>query len=119
MAGLGWAVRYRAHPAAVLVLQAFAGFVKSLLFTSFNTLLIDVHLERPSTAAAAASLTRSGLSGVGLAILQPLADSMGWAGLFTLLALLVGVSQGVGMLVLLRWGQEWREARRRSKISTR
>ncbi|KAK8108258.1 uncharacterized protein PG998_010271 [Apiospora kogelbergensis] len=95
VAGLGWAVRYRAHPAVVLVLQAFAGFVKSLLFTFSNTLLIDVHPDRPSTAAAAASLTRSGLSGVGLAILQPLADSKGWAGLFTLLALLVGVSQGV------------------------
>ncbi|KAK8861793.1 WD40 repeat-like protein [Apiospora arundinis] len=109
--GLGWAVQYRAHPAMILVLQGVAGFVKSLLFSSFNTLLIDVHPDRPSTAAAAASLTRSGLSGIGLAILQPLADAMGWAWFFTLLALVVGVSQGAGMVVLLRWGQEWREAR--------
>ncbi|KAK7921723.1 hypothetical protein PG985_009745 [Apiospora marii] len=115
--GLGWAVQYRAHPAVILVLQGVAGFVKSLLFSSFNTLLIDVHPDRPSTAAAAASLTRSGLSGVGLAILQPLADALGWAWLFTVLALVVGVSQGVGMLVLLRWGQGWREARMRASHS--
>ncbi|KAK7947784.1 uncharacterized protein PG986_008670 [Apiospora aurea] len=95
IAGLGWAVQYRAHPAVILVLQGVAGFVKSLLFSSFNTLLIDVHPDRPSTAAAAASLTRSGLSGIGLAILQPLADSLGWAWFFTLLALVVGVTQGV------------------------
>lgn len=111
IAGLGWAVQYRAHPAVILVLQGVAGFVKSLLFSSFNTLLIDVHPDRPSTAAAAASLIRSGLSGIGLAILQPLADALGWAWFFTVLALFIGVSQGVGMLVLLRWGQGWREAR--------
>lgn len=109
--GLGWAVQYRAHPAVILVLQGITGFVKSLLFSSFNTLLIDVHPDRPSTAAAAASLTRSGLSGIGLAILQPLADSLGWDWFFMVLALFIGVTQGVGMLVLLRWGQEWREAR--------
>ncbi|KAK8133350.1 NACHT and WD domain-containingprotein [Apiospora sp. TS-2023a] len=114
IAGLGWAVQYRAHPAVILVLQGVAGFVKSLLFSSFNTLLIDMHPNRPSTAAAAASLTRSGLSGIGLAILQPLADSLDWGWFFTLLALVVGVSQGVGMLVLLRWGQGWREARMRA-----
>ncbi|KAK8076842.1 hypothetical protein PG996_003012 [Apiospora saccharicola] len=96
IAGLGWAVQYRAHPAVILVLQGVAGFVKSLLFSSFNTLLIDVHPDRPSTAAAAASLTRSGLSGIGLAILQPLADALGWGWFFTVLALVVGVSQGGG-----------------------
>ncbi|KAK8095005.1 hypothetical protein PG997_001690 [Apiospora hydei] len=98
IAGLGWAVQFRTHPAVILALQGVAGFVKSLLFSSFNTLLIDVHPDRPSTAAAAASLTRSGLSGIGLAILQPLADSLGWAWFFTLLALVVGVTQGLACL---------------------
>ncbi|KAH9887454.1 major facilitator superfamily domain-containing protein [Xylariomycetidae sp. FL2044] len=111
VAGLGWAARYGAHPAVVLVLTAATGFLKSLLFSSLNTLLVDVHADRPSTASAAGSLVRSGLSGVGLAVLQPLADALGWGWFFTALALLVGATQGAGMVVLGRWGQGWREER--------
>ncbi|KAI0138367.1 major facilitator superfamily domain-containing protein [Xylariaceae sp. FL1272] len=111
IAGLGWCARYQVHPAAVLVLTAATGFLKSLLFSSFNTLLIDVHPDRPSTASAAGSLVRSGLSGVGLAVLQPLADALGWGWFFTVLALFVGITQGVGMVVLIRWGQGWRKER--------
>lgn len=111
-AGLGWAVARRVHPSVPLVLHAVAGFAQSFFFFAFNTLLVDVHPDRPSTASAAASLVRSGLSGIGVAVLQPLVSAVGWGWYFTLMALVVGVSQGVGMVVLLRWGQGWREARR-------
>lgn len=111
IAGLGWAVKQRAHPAIPLVIQAITGCIQSTLFFAFNTLLVDTHPDRPSTASAAASLVRSGLSGIGVAILQPLTDSLGWGWYFTLMALVVGVFQGTGMIVLLRWGRRWREER--------
>lgn len=111
-AALGWAVARRAHPAVPLVLHAVGGFAQSFFFFAFNTLLVDVHAERPSTAAAAASLVRSGLSGVGVAVLQPLVNAVGWGWYFSLVALVVGISQGMGMVVLLRWGPGWREERR-------
>ncbi|KAK2615663.1 hypothetical protein N8I77_002401 [Diaporthe amygdali] len=110
--GLGWAVQQRAHPAIPLVIQAITGCIQSTLFFAFNTLLVDVHPARPSTASAAASLVRSGLSGIGVAILQPLADALGWGWYFTLMSLVVGCLQGVGIFVLLRWGRGWREQRR-------
>lgn len=111
IAGLGWAVQQRAHPAVPLVIQAITGCIQSTLFFAFNTLLVDTHPDRPSTASAAASLVRSGLSGIGVAILQPLTDALGWGWYFTLMALVVGVFQGTGMIVLLRWGRRWREER--------
>ncbi|KAI7786822.1 MFS general substrate transporter [Diaporthe eres] len=112
IAGLGWAVQQRAHPAVPLVIQAITGCIQSTLFFAFNTLLVDVHPDRPSTASAAASLVRSGLSGIGVAILQPLTNALGWGWYFTLMALVVGCLQGVGIIVLLRWGRGWREQRR-------
>lgn len=111
IAGLGWAVQQRAHPAIPLLIQAITGCIQSTLFFAFNTLLVDTHPDRPSTASAAASLVRSGLSGIGVAVLQPLTDSLGWGWYFTLMALVVGVFQGTGMIVLLRWGRRWREER--------
>ncbi|KAL1865692.1 hypothetical protein Daus18300_007068 [Diaporthe australafricana] len=57
-------------------------------------------------------LTLRGLSGIGVAVLQPLADALGWGWYFTLMALVVGALQGVGMIVLQRWGRGWREQRR-------
>lgn len=116
IAGLGWAVQQRAHPAVPLVIQAIVGFVQSTLFFAFNTLLVDIHPDRPSTASAAASLVRSGLSGIGVAVLQPLTDAIGWSWYFTLMALVIGCLQGVGVIVLLRWGQVWREQRRAREL---
>lgn len=114
--GLGWAVQQRAHPAVPLVIQAIVGFIQSTLFFAFNTLLVDIHPDRPSTASAAASLVRSGLSGIGVAVLQPLTDALGWSWYFTLMALVVGCLQGVGIVVLLRWGRVWREQRRAGEL---
>lgn len=112
IAGLGWAVQQRAHPAVPLVIQAITGCIQSTLFFAFNTLLVDIHPDRPSTASAAASLVRSGLSGIGVAVLQPLSNALGWGWYFTLMALVVGCLQGAGIVVLLRWGRGWREQRR-------
>jgi hypothetical protein len=42
-------------------MQAIVGSLQSLLFLSFNMLLVDVHPEGPSTVAAAGSLISSGL----------------------------------------------------------
>ncbi|KAI1328105.1 major facilitator superfamily domain-containing protein [Xylariaceae sp. FL0255] len=111
IAALGWLVHQRVHPAAVLAVQAIVGFMQSLLFFTFNTLLVDTHPETPSTVSAAASLARSGLSGIGVAILHPLSESLGWGWYFTLLALLVGVTQGFGILLLLKMGAVWRKRR--------
>lgn len=115
IAGLGWAVQQRAHPAVPLVIQAITGCIQSTLFFAFNTLLVDIHPDRPSTASAAASLVRSGLSGIGVAILQPLSNALGWGWYFTLMALVVGCLQGAGIVVLLRWGRGWREQRREAE----
>jgi hypothetical protein len=115
VAGLGWCIQYKAPVAVILVVQAVAGFLQVFLFLAFNTLLVDVHPDKPSTASAAASLVRSGLSGIGIAIVHPMVKIMGWGGYFTLLAGLVGALQGIAIVVLLKHGQGWRETRREAE----
>ncbi|KAI0008446.1 major facilitator superfamily domain-containing protein [Xylariaceae sp. FL0662B] len=111
--GLGWAIQEKAHPAVLLVLQSVTGFLQSFLFFAFNTLLVDVYPDQPSTASAAASLVRSGLSGIGVALLQPLVDRLDWGWYFSLMALVVGGLQGIGMIILLKYGRQLREKRQR------
>lgn len=78
---------------------------------TFNTLLVDINCNIPSTAAASGNLTRCALSANGVAIMQPLLDRMGRGWYFTFLGIVSGV---LGVLVVagIRWkGMEWRQRR--------
>lgn len=109
--GLGWAIETQAHAAVSLVLQAMIGALGTFLFFCFNTLLVDVHPEQPSTAAAAATVFRCGLAAIGVAILQPLLVAMGYGWYLTMVAILVGGVQGMGLWAIQKWGWKWRKLR--------
>jgi MFS family permease len=112
LVSLGWVVQVQAHVAISLVLQALVGFFGTFLFFCFNTLIIDVYPEQPSAAAAAATVARCGLSAALIAMLDPLVRAMGRGWYLTLMTLLIGGSQGIGLWVLPRWGWDWRLKRR-------
>lgn len=113
LASLGWVIHVRTHVAISLVLQALVGFFGTFLFFCFNTLIVDVHPEQPSAAAAAATVVRCGLSAAGVAMLQPLVDAMGRGWYLTMLAILIGGTQGFGLWAMPKWGMSWRERRRK------
>ncbi|THW26342.1 MFS general substrate transporter [Aureobasidium pullulans] len=117
LASLGWVVQIKPHVAISLVLQASVGFFGTFLFFCFNTLLIDVHPESPSTAAAAATVVRCGLSALAVAIMQPLVQAIGRGWYLTLMTLLIGGVQGLGLWAIPRYGQDWRK-KRREKLRT-
>lgn len=117
LASLGWVVQVRAHFAVSLVLQGFVGFFGTFLFFCFNTLLVDIHPEKPGAAAAAATVVRCGLSAIGVAMLQPLVDAMGRGWLLTMLTILIGGIQGFGLWAMPRWGMRWRKKRREKSPS--
>ena len=109
--GYGWAVRRHAHVSVPLILQFVQGFWGTCFYTTYNTLLVDVYPESPSTAAAAASITRCVMAATGLAILQPLLDATGRGWYFTLLGLWSGGFGAVAVLLLRRKGMQWRTRR--------
>ncbi|KIX06232.1 uncharacterized protein Z518_04207 [Rhinocladiella mackenziei CBS 650.93] len=83
--GYGWAVHYGAHVSVLLILQFMQGFWGTCFYIVYNTLLVDVFPESPSTAAAAASITRCAMAAAGVVVLQPLLDAAGRGWYFTVL----------------------------------
>ncbi|KAL8648404.1 MAG: hypothetical protein Q9210_005004, partial [Variospora velana] len=78
--------------------------------TVCNTLVVDLHPDRPATASAAVSITRCSAAAVGVSVLQFMLDGLGPGWTFTLFGTL-----GASTLPLLwfeyRWGMKWRTER--------
>lgn len=109
--GYGWAVSSHAHLSILLILQFIQGLWGTCFYTIFNTLLVDVFPESPSTAAAAASITRCAMAAAGVAILQPLLDVAGHGWYFTVLGLWSGGCSAVAIWAIQTHGMQWRKAR--------
>ena len=77
----GWTIKFRTHIAGPEVALFFIGFGVSTSFNLTNTLLIDLHREKPATATAAVNLVRCLLSASGAAVIIPMCHAMnpGWA----------------------------------------
>lgn len=71
------------------------------------TLLTDLNHDVPSTAQASCNLARCILAGIGLAVLQPIVDSIGVGWCFTLIA---AISAMPMPLLMLQWHRSvaWR-----------
>ncbi|KAF6220692.1 hypothetical protein HO133_003125 [Letharia lupina] len=109
--GYGWALDQRSHVSIPLLLQFIQGFLGTSIYTIFNTLLVDVFPESPSTAAAAASISRCALAASGVAAVQPLVGVLGRGWYFTALAVLTGGVGSVVIWLIREWGAKWRHER--------
>ncbi len=111
----GWTIKFQTHIAGPEVALFFIGFGVSTAFNLTNTLLIDLHRDKPATATAAVNFVRCLLSAAGAAAIIPMCDAMnpGWA--FTLLALVYTF-----YIVLVFWimkrGQQWRQEAAAKKL---
>jgi MFS family permease len=111
LAGYGWAVSNHVHVSVPLILQFIQGFWGTCFYTMFNTLLVDIFPESPSTAAAAASVTRCIMAASGVAVLQPLLDAAGRGWYFTVLALWSGGLGVVAVSLIRSKSMAWRRSR--------
>ncbi|KAG8525533.1 uncharacterized protein KY384_009177 [Bacidia gigantensis] len=109
--GYGWAVSSHVQVSVPLILQFIQGFWGTYFYTTYNTLLVDVFPESPSTAAAAASITRCAMAAAGVAVLQPLLDAAGRGWYFTLLGLWSGACGAVAVWLIRRKGMQCRTKR--------
>ncbi|KAF2109371.1 major facilitator superfamily domain-containing protein [Lophiotrema nucula] len=114
----GWTIRFQCHIAGPEVALFFIGFGVSTAFNITNTLLIDLHKDKPATATAAVNFCRCLMSAGGCAAIIPMCDAMnpGWA--FTFLALVYVVLIAVVFWIMrngLRWRQEEEERKAREE----
>lgn len=86
-----------------------------LTYQVCNTLIVDLHPDRPATASAAVSITRCSAAAVGVSILQFILDGIvpGWT--FALFGAL-GASTLPLLWVEYQWGMQWRVERKEKDI---
>jgi len=111
LVGYGWAVDKHVHVSIPLMLQFVQGFFGTCFYTTFNTLVVDIFPESPSTAAAAASVSRCAMAAAAVALLQPLLDAAGRGWYFTVLGLWSGGFGVVAVVLLKQKGMQWRVRR--------
>jgi multidrug resistance protein len=109
--GYGWAVSKPTHVSIPLVLQFIQGFWQTCFYTIYNTLLVDIFPSSPSTAAAAASIVRCSMAAAGVALLQPVLDSVGRGWFFTVLGLWSGSCGVIAVWLIRKKGMDWRNTR--------
>lgn len=107
----GWGCRYHAHLAIMLVLQFTLGLLQTCIVQTFNTLLVDIFPTNPSTASASGNITRCALSAAGIAAIQPLLEQLDYGWVFTLLAVLAGVTCISATALIRSKGMVWRQER--------
>ncbi|KAI1145959.1 chloramphenicol resistance protein [Nemania diffusa] len=108
LAAYGWLLQKRVHVSGPLILQFILGGLETCIVQTFNTLLVDIFQETPSTAAAAGNIVRCGLAAAGIAGMKPLMSIIGNGWYFTMLSI-IGFGVGsVGTFTLHRFGMKWR-----------
>lgn len=111
MIAYGWVVNKHTNVSIPLILQFMQGFWGTCFYTIYNTLLVDIFPQSPSTAAAAASIVRCSMAAAGVAILQPLLDAVGHGWYFTTLALWSGILGAWATWAVKKHGMRWRVER--------
>ncbi|KAK1088479.1 hypothetical protein LTR33_000520 [Friedmanniomyces endolithicus] len=103
----GWTLKFKTALAGPEVALYFVGFGVSTAFNITNTLILDLHRDRPATATSAVNLVRCLMTAVGAAVILPMCRAMnpGWA--FTLVALVYVALLPVVFLIMAK-GQRWR-----------
>lgn len=114
----GWTIKFKTHIAGPEIALFFIGWGVSTSFNLTNTLLIDLHRDKPATATAAVNFVRCLLSAGGAAAIIPMCNTMnpGWA--FTLLALIYAFYIIVVFWIMkngMRWRTEAAEKQKRKE----
>ncbi len=105
--GYGWALRPGVSMAVPLVLQFFLGVAIQVVFTSLNTLLVDLHPDCPSTAQAACNFIRCEMAAACLAALDGLLGSIGPGWTFSVFGAALFL-EFLMLFLLQRKGMAWR-----------
>ncbi|KAE9364784.1 putative major facilitator superfamily transporter [Stipitochalara longipes BDJ] len=116
LVGYGWSLHQKIHVAGPLILQFALGFLATSIVQTFNTLLVDIHRDTPSTAAGAGNIARCALAAGGVAVMQPLLDRLGDGVFFSVLGCASGVLGWLLVFAVRRYGMIWRVMRENEQI---
>ncbi|CAK7262702.1 hypothetical protein SEPCBS119000_000118 [Sporothrix epigloea] len=111
MIAWGWVVAApHVSLAGPLVILFFSGVGLTGPVSILTTLLVDLYPMNPGRVSSTFNLTRSTLSAIGTAVVQYIIDAWGYGYTYLFLGLLV-LAFSPTILVVRRWGPQWREER--------
>jgi multidrug resistance protein len=110
----GWTVDYKTHLVWPEIALFLLGFGVSTAFNVTNTLLIDLHRDKPASATACVNFVRCLMSAGGVVAVIPLCDAIspGWA--FTLVAGIY-VVLFAAVFWIMKNGMRWRQDMERKR----
>jgi multidrug resistance protein len=113
----GWVMNMDHPPLpAVLVLLFILGLCTSATFQPLNGLLVDINPESPAAASAANNFMRCLLGAGGVAVVNPMLESLGRGWTSTLIAF-IWIGMSVLWWTVILMGPRWRAARKPKKES--
>lgn len=107
----GWALEQNSPLVGPLILLFIIGMCLTASTNTFGTLLIDMYPMNSATVTAGNNIVRCGLGAGATALVDTMVSRMGTGWCFTFLALFCAATSPV-LLVEIRYGMQWREARR-------
>ena len=111
MIAYGWVMNFKTNLAGPVITLFLTGHTATGAFSSMNTLIIDINVESPATAAAANNLVRCPFGAGAVAAAVPLINriGMGWACTFVA-GIWVATTPMIWMV--FRCGFRWRQEKR-------
>jgi predicted MFS family arabinose efflux permease len=108
----GWVMGLHHPPLpAVLVLLFIMGLCTSSSFQPLTALIIDINPRSPAAATAASQFIRCILGAAGVALVNPMLDTLGRGWTSTLIAL-IWVIMSLCWWAVIYWGPKWRKAKK-------
>jgi MFS family permease len=108
----GWVMSLHHPPLpAVLVLLFIMGLCTSSSFQPLTALIIDINPRSPAAATAASQFVRCLLGSGGVALVNPMLNTLGRGWTSTLIAF-VWVIMSLCWWAVIIWGPKWRKAKR-------
>ncbi|KAH0002144.1 MFS general substrate transporter, partial [Aureobasidium melanogenum] len=105
----GWVLYYKTSLAGPLIMLFFVGNFTTGAFNVFGTLIVDINLHQPGTAAAANNLARCGMGAAFTGFAQPLVNAIG-IGWTSVAVAFLWILATPCLFAVMRWGPKWRAA---------
>ena len=106
----GWLLQYDVPLAPIIIVLFIMGYSALAGFSTLSVLIEDIHRTRAATASAANNFVRCLLGAGSSAVINPMIEAMGQGWCFTFIGLVFLASVPM-LLIVMRYGPEWREAK--------
>lgn len=113
----GWCIDTEQKLAIVLVFSGLASAFSNGIISTTNTILVDLHPNKSSTATGCVNFVRCSLVAIFIAVLENMNDAMTIGGTYTFMSCLSSVSS-ILFWIPIKYGVKWQTNRESREMRT-